>query len=209
MRKLSLALLLVPSLSSAAVFEDAFSGAWKSFNAAMPQARVFAAADPIADANRALYLLAHRGNQVEKKLAELNTGVENIALLTDYLAGTEYGPKQIPEHLRSFSEEIAARTKDFNELAAGAAAASAKVRGGNGSAAQAFANQVLTLRAQTEGLESFAAKLAAEVKKAEAKLGFESVYLSRELVSEAKALKDLSDILVAASEEISSKAKGS
>ncbi len=209
MRKLSLALLLVPSFAAAASFEDAFSGAWKSFHAAMPQAKFAAAADPNADANRALYLLAHRGNQVEKKMAELNTGVNNIALLTDYLAGTEYGPKQIPEHLRSFSEEVAARTKDFNELAQGAAAASSKVKAGNGSAAQAFANQVLVLRSQTEALEAFAAQLAAEVKKAEAKLGFESVYLSRELVGEAKALKELSDILVVASEEISSKAKGS
>ena len=96
MRKLSLALLLVPSVAAAASFEDAFAGAWKSFHAAMPQAKFAAAADPNADANRALYLLAHRGNQVEKKMAELNTGVNNIALLTDYLAGTSTVPSRSP-----------------------------------------------------------------------------------------------------------------
>lgn len=209
MRKLSIALMMVPSLTTAAVLEDAFSGSWRTFNAAMPSARFAAAPPPEASGNRALYLLAHRGNGVEKKMAELNTGVSNIALLVDYLAGTEYGPKQIPSHLRSFSDEVAARTKDFSELNAGARAAAAGVGAGNASAAQAFANQVLVLRSQTEGLDASAAKLLAEVKKAEAKLGVESVYLAQEFSDEAKALKDLSDELVRASEDISKKAKGS
>ena len=210
MNKLFAALLaVVPATARASTLELSSSQALRLFQDAGPSARLLLASQGDPQLRSRLYALAFQTGEAEKKLAETQTGLHNIALFVDYLSKTQDGPRELRAHLANFEEELGKLAGPLEGLAAPAEglAAETKPESRAADSADALKAEALRLRALCEGTAGAADLLARNVAAAKDKLGEDAVAASRRVARDAAALSRLSDALVERAEEIVRKSR--
>jgi len=158
--------------------------------------------DPGSKGN--VYLLADLVSRFEKSLSEVSTGIENVGLLVPYLSTTDYGPKEVTQHLMSFMDEL----KDLQVQAGGiqhaAELALASAQPGDMKfAAQALKQSALSLRSRQETLLAMAGQFKTNVLAHQAVLGRPAVLAVQEVSDrQCPALAETGDALVSIADQL-------
>jgi hypothetical protein len=199
------------SLFVIAAHASAAERGWVSAETALPRAAasfhlVLADEGDLAVRSE-LFRLAHRSSRLLQKTSELATGADNVSYLVEFFSGQKDGAKTLAGDLASFREYLAELAelqaplaKDLKD-AASRVTPEAKAQ----SAAKALQSAILEIRVKAAGVTLGAERMASEIRKYEAKLGFELVANAEDFKRRAQESEQAADKLAEQAEQILAK----